>query len=466
MTKKATLGGLVKGQPAAKKLKALRQREAERRARTHAQVEAWFEEFDENKDGKLQRDELRALLAWLHPSRPPSEKNLDYLIERATAVESHTMRLSGNKDGSVAWHDARQTVLWYADYCKDQSYIDSVFRRFDDDNSGTLEASELINVLRAVAPEGLAVDEADVTYVLEQFDDNADGVIDRKELLPMLAKWAQVAYTKLEQSKHDEAQRETTVARSWGKIKETVAPVGEAGAAVGLSLVKVAQLARQRERVQIRSKWQLAADSATGSAGGGSGGGAGVGSKGKAILRLVAAARQQQEIEDQAERAVAMPLLQRLKAARAASDAASDAEASTWQPAAPAASEGKLLLQSVSEESLPSIAVQPAVVATHAPVAAPAKAAEPAAPLSVGFSRFDTSVAGDRDGPWQPTDHKLMRTHTKMLKRAETRLEMELGIPLEVVVAPTPKAAARAAKVGAPVQEGGPSKGSSMCVIL
>ena len=118
---------------------------------------------------------------------------MDFLIEKATAVESYSMRLSGNKDGEVAWHDARQTVLWYADYCKDQSYIDSVFKRFDDDGSGTLESDELINVLRTVAPDGVAVDEADVQFVLEQTDENSDGVIDREELLPMLAKWAQIA---------------------------------------------------------------------------------------------------------------------------------------------------------------------------------------------------------------------------------------------------------------------------------
>ena len=111
-----------------------RKRDAERAARMQAEVEAWFEQFDQDKDGKLSRDELRALLTHLHPSRPPSELNLDYLIERATAIESATMRISGNKDGKVGWHDVRQTVLWYSDYCKDQRYIDSMFAKFDVDD--------------------------------------------------------------------------------------------------------------------------------------------------------------------------------------------------------------------------------------------------------------------------------------------------------------------------------------------
>lgn len=54
---KNTLSSIVAAQPAAKKLKELRQREAERQRRIQVQVETWFEKFDENGDGKLQRTE-------------------------------------------------------------------------------------------------------------------------------------------------------------------------------------------------------------------------------------------------------------------------------------------------------------------------------------------------------------------------------------------------------------------------
>ena len=132
---------MARGVPAAKKLKMLRKRDEERQARIQAEVESWFEKFDENKDGKLQRDELRNLLNWLHPSRPPSEENLDFLLVKATEIVATGMRVKGNKDGAVAWHQARQTVLDYGDYLKDQMYIDSIFSRFDSDNSGTSAAA-------------------------------------------------------------------------------------------------------------------------------------------------------------------------------------------------------------------------------------------------------------------------------------------------------------------------------------
>lgn len=104
---KTSIAAMVKAKPMAKKLELLRKREAERRARIYAEVEQWFQQFDENGDGMLQRDELKKLLSWLHPSRPPTEANLDFFIAKATAIETASMRLAGNKDAALSWHEVR-----------------------------------------------------------------------------------------------------------------------------------------------------------------------------------------------------------------------------------------------------------------------------------------------------------------------------------------------------------------------
>ena len=116
---------MAKDMPAAKKLKMLREREAAQTAKMRQQVEGWMEQFDTNGDGKLQRDELRALLTHLRPLRPPTEENLDELIKKATAIETSTLKLPGRADADIGFHDVRQTVLRYHEYCKDQAYLDS-----------------------------------------------------------------------------------------------------------------------------------------------------------------------------------------------------------------------------------------------------------------------------------------------------------------------------------------------------
>ena len=201
----------------------------------------WFNQFDENGDGRLQRDELRALLTWLHPSRPPTEQNLDFLITKATAIESSSLTIPGNKDGDVSWHDVRPCVLDYGDYCKDQSYIDSVFQRFDSDLSGELDAEELLQLLRSIAPEEISVDMTDVEYVLQQFDLNSDGVIDRDELLPMLAKWAHIAFEKVE----EQHALQEKGRRQWQMIAAEAKNVGGVIATGGERMLSLVQLARQ-----------------------------------------------------------------------------------------------------------------------------------------------------------------------------------------------------------------------------
>lgn len=96
----------------------------------------------------------------------------DFLIEKATAIETHSLRVKGNKHGDIGWHDARETVARYTDYCKDQEYIDGVFSKYDSNDDGWLDREDLLQLLGAMAPIECtdSVDETDVAYILEQCD--------------------------------------------------------------------------------------------------------------------------------------------------------------------------------------------------------------------------------------------------------------------------------------------------------
>jgi hypothetical protein len=142
-SKKITLSAMAGSMPFAKKLKLLREREAMVQEKIRVEVQAWFDQFDTNCDSQLERDELRALLTHLHPLRPPNEKNLDKLIYDATAVKTHTMHLPGNKNGTVGFHSARETVQAYAEHCKDEEYLDSIFDQFDTNGDAELDELEV-----------------------------------------------------------------------------------------------------------------------------------------------------------------------------------------------------------------------------------------------------------------------------------------------------------------------------------
>jgi len=241
---------MVKGMPQAKKLKMLREQWAEQQAKMHAEVSQWFELFDENGDGQLQRHELRALLTHLNPQRAPSEANLDWLVEKATAIETHTMIIHGNRHGAVGFHELRETVMRYSDYCKDEAYLDAIFKEFDDDGNEELDEDELLGLLQKVAPEGCEADAADVQFVMETCDLDGNGVITRDEVLPMISRWSQIAQAKA--SKEPDA-------RGWDVLKPLARQVPDVTpiAARILTVVAVAKAKEQKEE-SLRSRWQKA----------------------------------------------------------------------------------------------------------------------------------------------------------------------------------------------------------------
>lgn len=257
------ISAIAKGTPAAKKMMQLRAAEKERQQQLAAEIDGWFEKFDFNEDGKLQREELAALLEHLE-GRPPTAENLDFLLEKATAIETYSVRIGGDKHGAVTWHQARETVGRYHEYCRDQVLLDSVFRRFDYDGNGTLDLLELPALLRDMSPDDAVVDETDAQYVMEQCDANGDGVISRDEVLPMLARWKAVAAVRVRQQREEAKERGR--GESWRAV--TAKP--------GFSLVRVLAAGRsaggggappqQREvtRTDVAaSRWRAARKGAT-----------------------------------------------------------------------------------------------------------------------------------------------------------------------------------------------------------
>jgi len=306
--KPMTLSRMAKDMPAAKKLKLLREREAERNQKIKEEVEGWFKVFDTNGDGKLQRDELRALLTHLNPHRPPTEENLDFLIQKATAIETYSMSLPGNKNGDITFHAARPTVMRYHEYARDQAYLDAVFARFDVDGNGTLDEEELRQLLEAVAPEGCDVDDADVQYVFESCDEDGDGVISREEVLPMISKWTQVAIGKREAAL---AEAPTAVAHRWGQLKQvaiaTGQNVGQKITPLGTRLVSVVAGAKAEEKrkAAVQSKWRLAEKQALlTSSSSDTVGSNGEGNQPSRLARMIAAAKAEQAQEQAEKRAV------------------------------------------------------------------------------------------------------------------------------------------------------------------
>lgn len=123
-------------------------------AKTHTQLDEWFEKFDANGDQQFNRKELLALLTHLNPGAPPSLDTIDMVMRDATGVftpgtgtsKGHGVYepsgrktvLAGDVNGLVHRDRLMPTVKKYSAYVRQQAKIDAIFAKFDEDGSGML----------------------------------------------------------------------------------------------------------------------------------------------------------------------------------------------------------------------------------------------------------------------------------------------------------------------------------------
>ena len=169
----------------------LQAREIKRREQQE-QVSRWLDQFDTNHSGRLERDELSALLRHLHPEcGQPDARALDLLLMLATEIKTYSLHIKGNPNGSVGPDMLMPIVSGYATYLLasevfENGALGSVVRLCD-----------LPGLMRD-ANKGVDCDKSDVDFVFDCAASSIGGQIDsestvsREELqsmIPTFAAW-------------------------------------------------------------------------------------------------------------------------------------------------------------------------------------------------------------------------------------------------------------------------------------
>lgn len=118
-------------------------RMAARQEAERQHLDAWFREFDKNDDRRLDKKELAALLMTLQPEAPPSDETLDRLMREA--------KLEDDQHEPVHREQLARVVLKNLSYVKEAQFIDTLFDRFDEDKSGSLDRDELKGLMHSIA---------------------------------------------------------------------------------------------------------------------------------------------------------------------------------------------------------------------------------------------------------------------------------------------------------------------------
>ncbi|KAK3772289.1 hypothetical protein RRG08_039106 [Elysia crispata] len=133
-----------------------------------------FSLFDKDGNGTIDVKELGPVMRAL--GQNPTQKELQDLMKKADMDAS----------GSLGYEEYVQVINSFALSPKDvEIQLRQAFLVFDRDKSGTLNLSELREVLCGMG-EPLTEDEA--TYVLRKIDKNNDGMVDAEEFVQFLCK--------------------------------------------------------------------------------------------------------------------------------------------------------------------------------------------------------------------------------------------------------------------------------------
>ena len=91
-----------------RRAEALKKKREEREKALKSLVDGWFKEFDTDGNGLLDREELRALLTHVQPNHPPTDEALTFLIMKATEIDTYSMKIKGDANGSISWEATRE----------------------------------------------------------------------------------------------------------------------------------------------------------------------------------------------------------------------------------------------------------------------------------------------------------------------------------------------------------------------
>ena len=138
-----------------------------------------FNQFDENGDGLIQRDEFLRAYRLLHPDQDTAEVD-----ERANEIFSHA---DVDGSGAIDFGEWCTATINQQELLSEPNML-AAFKLFDKDGGGTIEASEIA----AILGHNISKEEGVWSDVIAEVDVNGDGQIDFEEFKIMLKKLATI----------------------------------------------------------------------------------------------------------------------------------------------------------------------------------------------------------------------------------------------------------------------------------
>lgn len=171
---------------------------------TKREKQWYFERADTNKNGVLERAEVRKLLDSIKKIPDPAfastegkERYQDIGLMSVPAVSDAELdlliRLASRQSGdTVGPNDIGKLIVLHRVVSRNRHVINEVFDRFDRDGNGFLNAKELTAFMTDIDPRATEQERAALLDKFFEVDKDSDGLISRDEMLASMAYWKEM----------------------------------------------------------------------------------------------------------------------------------------------------------------------------------------------------------------------------------------------------------------------------------
>jgi Ca2+-binding EF-hand superfamily protein len=151
-----------------------------------------FKRYDSNDSGKLEREQINAILTDIDfstpPGTPPTEDELDFIVKVGDR--------SG--DGCIERKEFENALVAWRTYTKQREQLEALIKKYDKSGTGKLEKDELKMYLTD-CNNGQAPNDAEVEWVMSEADFMGDGAIRQQEIMMATQSWYAFQNQKAEQ---------------------------------------------------------------------------------------------------------------------------------------------------------------------------------------------------------------------------------------------------------------------------
>lgn len=154
-----------------------------------ATLEAWFEAYDKDKDGKFNKDEMGKVLTEVKRkvTADPAAEVKDEMVTKIFKLYDF------NDDHEIERSEVLRAVKKYRFLLKHNVELESLFEKHDTNHDGALDRDELMNALIDISEDGPKPSDGDLDFVLKKCDKDESGTVSIDELGPAVATWKEIA---------------------------------------------------------------------------------------------------------------------------------------------------------------------------------------------------------------------------------------------------------------------------------